>query len=187
MESDGKNATKEYKIVKCCKEDFPKTRFVGIRYKDSDRVNGMFGYYWGQWFEEGRFDILEKLLTDEFMNVYPDADAYIGLMKYRNGADKDYFEYWIGMFLPNNCEVPEGFEYIDLDYDAVGICWVQGKEENVYCVESECYDRMKEKNMKMKFAKDGGYYFFERYGCPRFTTPDENGEVILDIGYFVEK
>lgn len=26
----------------------------------------------------------------------------------------------------------------------------------------------------------------EFYGCPRFTTPDEKGEVVLDIGYFVK-
>ena len=27
--------------------------------------------------------------------------------------------------------------------------------------------------------------FFERYVCPRFTTPDENGSVILDYGIFL--
>ena len=27
---------------------------------------------------------------------------------------------------------------------------------------------------------------FERYVCPRFTTPDEKGNVILDIGFFIK-
>lgn len=28
---------------------------------------------------------------------------------------------------------------------------------------------------------------FERYNCPRFTMPDENGNVILDYGISIEK
>jgi hypothetical protein len=27
---------------------------------------------------------------------------------------------------------------------------------------------------------------FERYNCPRFTEPDENGDVILDYGILLE-
>ncbi|MGX6443548.1 hypothetical protein ACWM35_10045 [Neobacillus sp. K501] len=32
----------------------------------------------------------------------------------------------------------------------------------------------------------GAWWFFERYGCPRFTTPDKDGNVILDICHFVK-
>ncbi len=34
---------------------------------------------------------------------------------------------------------------------------------------------------------DGAFWFFERYQCPRFTTPDEKGNVILDMCYFVKE
>ena len=34
--------------------------------------------------------------------------------------------------------------------------------------------------------EQGAWWFFERYACPRFTTPDENGAVILDIGHYVK-
>ena len=27
----------------------------------------------------------------------------------------------------------------------------------------------------------------ERYNCPRFTTPDENGDIILDYAIAIEK
>ena len=28
---------------------------------------------------------------------------------------------------------------------------------------------------------------FERYNCPRFTSPDNNGNIILDYGISIEK
>lgn len=173
----------DYRIVTCYKQNFPKSRFVGIKYGDADRVNGMFGWVWGQWFEQGRFETLERKLEEEFQFVYPDWSAYIGLMRYKEGEP---FEYWIGMFLPEGSEVPEGFSYVDFDFEYVGICWVQGKEEFVYGHEMECYAKLVDQGMKGIEDKNGACWFFERYGCPRFTTPDKNGEIILDIGYFVE-
>ncbi len=174
------------RIVQCKKESFPHCRFVGKRYKNADRVNGAFGAQWGQWHGNGWFDPLEKLLTDQFKRAYPDADAYIGFQ--RNGFHKpdDYYEYWIGMFLPADCQVPEEYDYIDLNYDFVGVCYIQGGEDKVYMKEGKCYERIVAEGMKIAACEDGGMYFFERCQCPRFTTPDENGEIILDIGFFVE-
>ena len=34
--------------------------------------------------------------------------------------------------------------------------------------------------------KDGVQWCFERYVCPRFTDPDEQGNVILDMCYYVK-
>ena len=45
-----------------------------------------------------------------------------------------------------------------------------------------CIEKLKEKNMKRK--EDD--WCFERYNCPRFTTPDNEGNVILDYGISVE-
>ena len=177
----------DYRIEKCYKEAFPSCRFVGKRYKNSDRVDGMYGFYWGKWHENGWFEPLEKLITEQFKEVYPDCEAYIGLMKNKCGESDDYFEYWIGMFLPADCVVPEGYEYIDIDHEAAGICWIKGREENVYCHEGECYDEIVNNGMTIPSEADGGCYMFERYQCPRCTTPDENGEIILDLGFFVEK
>jgi hypothetical protein len=33
---------------------------------------------------------------------------------------------------------------------------------------------------------DISFWWFERYNCPRFTTPDEHGRIILDKVYFVK-
>ena len=175
-----------WKIVKCYREEFPKCRFVGKRYKNSDRVDGMYGFYWGEWHANGWFDELEKLLTDEFKKSCPDCEAYVGLMKNKYGESDDYFEYWIGMFLPEGCDVPDGYSYIDLTHNAAGICWIKGNEDAVFCHECDCYDELVRNGMTIPSEADGGCYMFERYTCPRFTDPDENGEVILDLGFFVE-
>jgi hypothetical protein len=172
-----------YQIVKCYKEDFPNTRFIGLKYSDEDRVNGMYGWHWGQWFETGKFEIIEKLSSIEFQKIYPDADAYIGLERYKEGEP---YEYWIGMFLPENSVVPDSYSYVDFNFNSVGTCWIKGHQENVYGHERDCYEELIEKGMQVLKDSNGACWFFERYGCPRFTTPDKDGEIILDIGYFVK-
>ena len=44
---------------------------------------------------------------------------------------------------------------------------------------------MKKQGMEIISDEAGAYWFFERYTCPRFTTPDEDGNVILDICQYV--
>lgn len=126
-----------------------------------------------------------KYVMINIREKYEDSDAYVGLMKNRYGAPEDYFEYWIGMFLPEGCEVPEGYNYIDLTFNAAGICWLKGNEAELFGHEGECYEEITKQAMKVVEIEDGACYFFERYQCPRYTT-DEDGEVILDIGFFVE-
>lgn len=176
---------REARIIRCAKETFPHCRFIGKRYTPADYVNGNFAVHWGEWFEKGWFDPLEALGTEAFRRVYPDADAYIGLEWMGKTADGDAFFYWIGMFLPEDTPVPEGYECIDFAFDNIGVCYVQGEESKTYGMESETYKRVIADGMKIR-ERDGGIYDFERYACPRFTSPDENGEVILDLCYFIE-
>ncbi len=46
--------------------------------------------------------------------------------------------------------------------------------------------KLREEGFEGVLDADGACWFFERYGCPRFTVPDEKGNVILDIGFFVK-
>ena len=167
-------------IVHCYRQDFPKCRFVGIRYTNPEQAANA----WGEWFSEERFENLETLLTPEFCAIYPDTDAYVSLT--REGSDVG-FESWIGMFLPENSPVPQGFESMDFQHSYAGICWIQGAEQSLYGQNALCRETLCSHNLKIASEADGTCWFFERYTCPRFTTPDENGEVILDAGYFVEK
>ena len=93
------------RIIRTYKETLPSVRFVGKCYTSEDRVNGSFAHKWEEWFTNGWFEVLEKL--PQLENV---ENGYLGWMR----SDlQNSFEYWIGMFLPVNTQVPEGFDYID--------------------------------------------------------------------------
>lgn len=170
-------------IVKTYKQAIPTVRFIGIKYSDEDRISGVFCSKWEEWFETGRFRKLESLVTDDFKDKYEDFDAYIGLMRSKEGEE---FEYWIGMFLPEGTIVPEEYEYIDFPASNLGICWVYGSQPERNCMEDECAKKLSEEGYEIVSDKEGAWWFFERYGCPRFTDPDEREKVILDICYFVK-
>ncbi len=171
-------------IVKTYRQSIPAVRFIGKKYGDGDRVNGGFGQQWGEWFQNGWFDVLEKTAGSESLkSLYEDGDAYIGLMRWKDGEP---FQYWIGMFLPDNTPVPEGYGYVDFPAADLGACWLHGKEGEIYGKEHLCAQKLEEAGMKIVADEEGAWWFFERYVCPRFTTPDEKGEIILDICHYVK-
>jgi len=168
-------------IVKTYTQKLPATRFIGKKFTDKDRIGGNFGKYWGDAFAGDWFGTIENVAggADKCAELYEDGGAYIGLMRAGDGID---FEYWIGMFTPPGTPVPEGFDFVDFDESELGVAWIKGKEDEIYGKEEKCFQAMKNDGITFSERKD--WWFFERYGCPRFTTPDENGEVILDICFF---
>ncbi|GHU78790.1 hypothetical protein AGMMS49992_30040 [Clostridia bacterium] len=165
------------KITNVQKVSYPQCRFIGKRYVDGDRLNnGSFGHKWGEFFQNGWFEPLEKL-----GGLAEAGDAYVGLMR-----DADPFEYWIGMFFPSDTEAPEGYTYVDIPATDYAICWLYGDEKTgeLYGMDAHerCVNAAKEHGMA---RKDGGWAF-ELYNCPRFTTPDEHGNVVLDYGIEIE-
>jgi hypothetical protein len=105
--------------------------------------------------------------------------------------ENEPFEYWIGIFYPENTPVPDGFDYVDFTASDLGTCWIYGKEngDNIYGMHEECAKKMDENGFHIQddFGRGKGeYWFFERYGCPRFTTPDENGKIILDYCFYIK-
>ena len=162
-------------------QDSPKTRFIGLKYGDSDRVNGGFGKQWSQAFENGLFDRIESAAGKE--EFFEDSGSYIGLMRCREGEP---FEYWIGMFTPPETTVPDGLGHVDFDAATLGIGWLYGSGDELYGHEDDVANKLVEEGYKIKPDEKGAVWFFERYQCPRFTTPDEHGNIILDIGFFVE-
>ncbi len=169
-------------ITKVYVQTIPASRFAGVKYGDEDRVNGGFGEKWGDWFANDRFSKVEVLLTEEFNSTYEDAGAYVGLMRWKDGEP---FQYWIGMFLPAGVSVPEGYGYVDMPEAKLGVCWLHGPEGELYCHEDQCADRLSREGHEILQDGEGAWWFFERYGCPRFTTPDEQGEVTLDICHYI--
>lgn len=164
-------------IVKVYRESFPALRLIGKRYTDNDRdANGSFVHKWGEWFQNGYFKTLEKL------DGLPENEgAYLGCMRC-----EDEFEYWIGMFFPEGTPVPDGYMYVDIPKGDIGTCWIYGREDNGELYGEEPHD------MCMTKIADAGWelaqnpWYFERYNCPRFTSPDEKGNVILDYCVYLK-
>jgi predicted transcriptional regulator YdeE len=164
-------------ITKVYKETVPALRFIGKRYVDSDRIDGTFGAKWGEWFENGWFGVIEKQFEGNLAEIHVDGGAYIGLMR---DNSEGAFEYWIGIFMPKETSAPEGFALIDFPAGELGVCWVYGKDSEVYMREGECGERLEAEGYNVNTD-----WCFERYVCPRFTTPDENGKVVLDICFYL--
>jgi len=166
-------------IIKVYRQSVEAMRFIGKRYTNSDRVEGNFGAKWGEWFSNGWFNIVEEQINEDFKTSYVDSDAHIGLMREQDG-DFNTFEYWIGCLAQEGASVPEGFDYVDFPKGDLGVCWIYGTEDDVFMLEGKCGE---------KLAQEGyaaiNDWCFERYTCPRFTTPDEKGNIILDIAFFV--
>lgn len=168
-------------IIKIYKEHLPSLRFIGKRYTNADRCGG-FSHKWEEWYQNGWFDLLEQI--GELKEV---ENGYLGLMRCNSSDFDTTFEYWIGMFFPANTNVPEGFDYIDLNESDVAVCWIKGKEnDGLYNMHDACIAKLQENDMgNFKIDDENRSYFFERYNCPRFTSADENGNVILDYGVYL--
>lgn len=169
-------------IVKCYRQEVPAVRFVGKCYGDDDRHDGGFGMQWDEWHQNGYFEPLEAALGDP-KALYEDGDAYIGLMRWKEGEP---FQYWIGMFLPAGAAVPAGYGSVDFDAGTLGICWMHGLDNDCFAQEGKGLGRLSEQGWEPLQDKEGAIWFFERYGCPRFTTPDADGKIILDLGYYIK-
>lgn len=155
-------------IIRTYREELPQCCLIGKRYTEADaHPEVQFGPLWGQWFAQGWFAELEKL---------PSAleDAYIAAMRQTDTGS----EYWIGMFFPSDTKPPQGFSRLPLGPAPMGTAWIQGSEEgrDLYAAKGDAFKALQDAGLT-----PAGTWCFERYACPRFTTPDENGNVILDF------
>lgn len=152
-------------ILKTFLEACPDVKLVGKRYTDADRDQyGSFGEKWGQWFQNGWFSVVEN-------SGKAQDDSYVGAMRITENG----FEYWIGMLM-TQAAVPEGYASVDIPAGDLAVCYLYGREDTgeLYGMHDACMAVWKEKGWKPSS------WFMERYNCPRFTTPDEKGNVILD-------
>ena len=164
-------------IINVYKEKVPSMRFIGKKYDE-------FGH-WDEWFANGWFDCIENAMggVDSICQLWKDGGNYIGLERHK---ENEPFSYWIGMFAPPETPVPDGFCFIDFSETFLGVCWIYGEEGATHGKTGECAKKLEEEGIEIKTDVDGAVWSFENCTCPRFTTPDEKGNIILDYCYFVK-
>ena len=164
-------------INKVFREKIPNLRFIGKKYNE-------FGH-WGDFWQNGWFDKIEQAMggADKILLLWENGGGYVGVER---RCDGQHFAYYIGMFTPENTEAPEGFVTVDFKGLDLGTCWIYGKENEVHDT-SQCYAKLTESQMTVWKDESGAVWSFENCLCPRYTTPDEKGNVILDYCCFIEK
>ena len=163
-------------VIQVCRQGIPTMRFTGKKYAG-------FGH-WGEWFANGWFDCIEQAMggVDPVCRLWKDGGGYVGLERRKDGI---LLEYWIGMFTPPGTPVPEGFRFIDFPRSTLGVCWIYGKEADTHLATGACGEKLADAGLEIVVETDGTVWSFENCTCPRFTTPDEKGNVSLDYCYFV--
>lgn len=169
------------KVIKTYRQDIPATRFIGIKYGDEDKVGGMFGTKWQEWFQTGKFG---PLLNSAGESFFEDSGACIGLMRWKEGEP---FQYWIGMFTKPETAIPDGYGFIDFPSGKLAVAWLQGHESDIFSKDEFVMKAFEANGITMGdlTPADGTWWFFERYADDRFKT-DENGNTILDYCYFIK-
>jgi len=173
------NMENRAEIVNFYRQEVPSLRFIGKKYGPGDN----FGAEWGNWHRNGWFGIIQNQIEYSMDTIIDDGDAFIGLMRWKQGEP---FQYWIGVFMPVGTNVPEGFQYHDFDEGSWGVVWLYGNSGNVYGQHQRSTQKLLDEGFTIKNDNYNATWYFERYVCPRFTTPDEKGNFILDMVHFIE-
>lgn len=166
-------------IVKCYAQKLSPCRFVGKKYGNGDRKNGGFGHLWDEWTAN---DLFKPLAALPQLENYEDAGSHVSYMRAKGDEP---FEYYIGMLLPESTPAPEGYMHFDINAATLGVCWVKGTEPDIYMLGDECEERLEKEGYSVEYP-GGAWISMERYVCPRNTQPDADGNIIVDICYFIE-
>lgn len=162
-------------IIRVFREHIPALRFIGKQYDG-------FGH-WDEWWTHGWFDVIEQAMggCDAILSLWENGGGYIGLER---RAEGEPFAYFIGMLTPAHTPVPDGFVCMDFDEVDLGTCWIRGPESDVHDT-GACLPALAAHGMEPWRDASGAVWSFENCLCPRYTTPDETGCVILDYCCFV--
>ena len=155
--------------------EMPEVRVIGkqIRYSmdammhGDNRIPGL----WEQCFADGIFGRLEA----DAAQVYD--PAYVGIMLDWDRGDGD-FTYVCGMLMKPGAETPEGYVSYPISAAKAAVGYIQGSDVQDVCGSAHAETEKALREHGHTNANMG--WCMELYNCPRFTKPDENGQIILD-------
>lgn len=156
-------------------ESKPQMKIIGKALKvnmEQIASNNPIGGLWETCFEDGTFEELEKS-PDYLLDP-----SYVGWMGDFNPATGDFI-YICGMLAKPDMPVPKGYVSRKLPASEVSVTWVQGGSTDEVCQQAHCLSEEKLREAGYMADMEQGWSM-EVYNCPRFTQPDETGNIILD-------
>jgi AraC family transcriptional regulator len=170
-------------IIKVYQQKMPTLRFIGKKYTEpfNDSVFDTIRGNLDSWRLNSAFDAIEQQSNKDPKTIYEGGDSYISLMRKKSDW---LFEYWLGMFMPEETEVPHGYEMMDFPNATLEVCRVYGKRDLIVNYDSNC---------RKKLAEDGVYearetdtrWFFQRFNWRHYFEDDKYGRKILEYCYFL--
>jgi len=163
-------------IKRVYKQELPALRFIGKKCNEPPEPKTVFNLL-GEWQMKDRFGVIEKQTDIDYKTFFEGGDAYISLVR-----EKDHsLEHWMGMFMPENADVPEGYEALDFPKMTIGVCCVYGKTHEVINYEAEARNKLTEEGI----APENGQWCFRRFNWRGFYNEDIYGKRLLDYCYSV--
>jgi len=135
---------------------------------------------WCKSFEDGMFAKLEAL-ADHVYKADHVGHSYVGYNSKPDPATGD-FEHIAGMLMKLGTPVPEGYVSRTIAPAKTAVSWIKGKKGSEGAIFANMY-RLTEAALAekgIKPDKDSGWSM-EVYNCPRWTTPDPEGCIVMDF------
>ena len=141
-----------------------------VRVRMADEMDDPVSELWSRCHGDGTIDELDAL--DRF------DDAHVGWMGDFD-AKTQSFVYLAGVLLAHGASVPDGFDVRTIDPCRAAVGWVQGwPDELVPNAQELTETAMAETGLQ---TDDDAGWAMELYSRPRWDTPADNGEVVLDF------
>jgi len=164
-------------IKKNYKQELPALRFIGKKCNEPPQPANVL-YLLDNWQLKGWFDVIERQLCLDYRTFFEGGDAYISLVREKDGV----FEHWMGMFMPEGTEVPQGYEPLDFPKMTVGVCRVYGKRDEIADYETQARKELIENG----FAMGNAQWYLRRFNWRGFYNEDIYGKCLLDYCYPIE-
>jgi len=162
------------------KQELPALRFIGRKCVETTDPPNILNLL-DNWQINGWFDGIEKQACINYKTFFDGGNAYVNLARKKEGSSNEGkpFEHWMGMFVPEGTEVPQGYEAIDFPKMTVGICSAYGKRDELVNYESKCRNKLTEEG----FIPKNPPWFFRRFNWLEFFKEDVYGKRLLDYCY----
>jgi predicted transcriptional regulator YdeE len=155
-------------IKKVYQQELPALRFIGKKCIETSETMKVLNLL-DNWQLDRQFDAIEKQSAIDYKTFFEGGDAYINLVRKKDHV----FEHWMGMFMPEGTEVPQGYEMIDFPPMPISVCRVYGKRDEIV-------------NMQEGFVPKNAPWYCRRFNWHWFFKEDEYGKRLLDYCYPVK-